>query len=299
MLPWWNGQSAHLDLTHPEAVEWFHHELARLQTQYGIDGFKFDAGDAAHFVNRPASWLDAAPVDLNEAWARIGLRYPYNEFRACWKMGGQALVQRLHDRSPLWDESGLASLIPNALALGLLGHPFVCPDMVGGGDYMYFHRPGFKVDEELFIRWTQTSALFPMMQFSSAPWRVLSKEGAQLCLAAVQLRASFRDLFLREARASAQSGEPILRPLEYQYPGHGYASVKDQFMIGETLLVAPVLAPGARSRRVKIPPGLWRDDRGESVSGPQEIEVAAPLDRLPHWRSATAPNPHDRSKSPV
>ncbi len=286
VLEWWDGHSVHLDLTHPEAVSWFHGELARLQRDYGIDGFKFDAGDAAHFAHRPASWLDAAPADLCEAWARIGLQYPFNEMRACWKMGGTALVQRLHDRSPFWDESGLASLIPNGLTLGLLGHPFVCPDMIGGGDSLYFTRPHFEVDEELFVRSVQTSALFPMMQFSSAPWRVLSKAAFELCKDAVQLRSNFRGTLVEQARASAQSGEPILRSLEYQFPGRGYARVADQFFVGEALMVAPVQSPGVKTRPVRIPPGRWRDDRGAVVNGPKEIEVDAPLDRIPHWVAA-------------
>jgi alpha-glucosidase (family GH31 glycosyl hydrolase) len=282
VLEWWDGYSVHLDLTHPEALAWFHGELARLQRDYGIDGFKFDAGDTAHFVHRPSSWLDAAPADLCEAWARIGLHYPFNEMRACWKMGGTALVQRLHDRSPLWDATGLGSLIPNGLALGLLGHPFLCPDMIGGGDYMYFHRPDFTVDEELFVRWAQTSALFPMMQFSCAPWRVLSKAGLDLCRATVELRSRFRATMAEVAVASAKSGEPMMRSLEYQFPGHGYAAIKDQFLIGDALLVAPVLSPGARTRRVHIPPGRWRDDRGDIVVGPREIEMETPLERLPY-----------------
>ncbi|XHR28376.1 MAG: glycoside hydrolase family 31 protein [Chthoniobacteraceae bacterium] len=284
VLEWWDGHSVHLDPTHPEAVEWLHSQLRRLQRDYGIDGFKFDAGDAAHYLHRPASWLDATPVELSEAWARIGLQYPFNEFRACWKLGGQPIVQRLADRSPLWNETGLASLIPNTLAAGLLGHSFMCPDMIGGGDYLYFTKPGFQVDEELFIRSAQASALFPMMQFSSAPWRVLSPKGNALCLAAAKLHEEFAPLFLAEAKAAARTGEPILRSLEYEFPHQGYGTIQDQFFIGHTLMVAPVLRPGARSRKVVIPPGNWQDEQGGSISGPRQIEAIAPMERLPYWR---------------
>jgi alpha-glucosidase (family GH31 glycosyl hydrolase) len=283
VLEWWDGYSVHLDITHPEAVAWFHGELRRLQRDYGIDGFKFDAGDALHFKNRPGSWLDAAPVDLTQAWARIGMEYPYNEFRACWKMSGQPIVQRLHDRAPAWDESGLASLIPNGIAMGLIGHPFLCPDMVGGGDYLYFTDSQHPVDEELFVRCAQTSALFPMVQFSSAPWRVLSLKGLELCKAAVRLRASFVPLLMEEAKASSVTGQPILRSLEYEFPHQGYADIKDQFMVGSTLMVAPVLSPGVCTRKVAIPPGTWRDDRGETITGPKQLEIETPLARLPHW----------------
>ena len=284
ILEWWDGYSVHLDLTHPEAVAWFHGELARLRRDYGVDGFKFDAGDALLLKSRPESWLDAAPVDLCERWAAIGLNYPYNELRACWKHGGQPIVQRLHDRAPSWDERGLASLIPNGIAMGLLGHPFLCPDLVGGGDFVYFNDPKFRVDEELFIRWVQTSALFPMIQFSSAPWRILSEKGRELCLAAVNLRKCFAPLILAEAAASSRTGEPVLRSLEYEFAHQGYAAIKDQFLIGSTLLVAPALAAGSKAREVTIPTGQWRDDRGEMITGPTKCEIDTPLDRLPYWR---------------
>lgn len=282
-LEWWDGYSVHMDLTDPQAFAWYQGELERLQRDYGIDGFKFDGGDSAHFKNRPSSWLDAAPVDLMESWVRLALKFPYHELRAGWKNAGQPLVQRLHDRSPSWESRGLGSLIPNAIAMGLLGHPFVIPDMVGGGDYLYFHDPSYRVDEELFVRWTQASALFPMIQFSGAPWRILSPENCALCRAALTQRAALADLFRREFESSARTGEPILRSLEFEFPNRGYAAVKDQFLIGSTLLVAPALEPGQAQRTVRIPPGTWQDERGGVVAGPCELTVDVPLVRIPHW----------------
>lgn len=282
ILEWWDGYSAHLDITHPPAADWLFAELTRLQQEYGVVGFKFDAGDTLHYIERPANWLDASPVELTEAWARFGERFPYNEFRACWKCGGRPLVQRLHDRAPAWDKTGLASLIPNGIAQGLLGHPFICPDMVGGGNYIYFLE-GSRVDEEQFVRWAQASALFPMMQFSCAPWRVLGKEALAACVKMVELRQSFVPYILELAQDCAQSGEPMLRAMEYVFPNQGYAGVKDQFLLGDRLLVAPVLEPGARERSVLIPPGCWRDFSGQSWQGPSQITIKADLNVLPYF----------------
>ena len=153
---------------------------------------------------------------------------------------------------------------------------------MGGGNYLCFQE-GTPVDEELFIRWAQASALFPMMQFSAAPWRVLSQEAFSICRSVVEIRQSFVPLIWDAARDSARTGEPILRSMEYHFPHQGYAAVNDQFLIGEKLLVAPVIERGARKRSVQIPPGRWRASNGEVFQGPAEITIPAPLETLPHF----------------
>jgi alpha-glucosidase (family GH31 glycosyl hydrolase) len=88
---WWNGYSAVLDLTSPEAVGWLRARLDALVDD-GVDGFKFDAGDLRDYRTDDVTAGGTGPVGQCEAWARIGLGYRFNEFRACWKMGGQPLA---------------------------------------------------------------------------------------------------------------------------------------------------------------------------------------------------------------
>lgn len=68
-----------------------------------------------------------------------------------------------------------------------------------------------------------------------------------------------------------------------EFPGRGYAQVRDQFLMGDSLLVAPQLEKGAVARTVVIPPGVWRADDGTTVVGPATISVATPRARLPHF----------------
>ena len=280
---WWNGHSAVVDVTGGDGRAWFEEQLARLRREYGIDGFKFDAGDTPYYRNSDKL---AVPTDANgqtEAFARLGLKHEFNEFRACWKCAGEPLVQRLRDRQHSWDHDGLNCLIPNTLAQGLLGYPFVCPDLIGGGDYESFLKHSGKLDQELFVRYAQASALMPMMQFSAAPWRVLDRRHARLCLAAAELHGKFADTILALARKSARTGEPMVRHLAYEFPGCGYETVSDQFLLGSDILVAPVLEKGARTRRVHIPPGTWKADDGTIFDGPKEIKIPTPLERLPYF----------------
>jgi alpha-glucosidase len=228
---------------------------------------------------------EATPNKHSELYARVGLDYPLNEYRACWKMGGQALAQRLRDKNHSW--SDLQKLIPGMLVSGLMGYAFTCPDMIGGGEWMSF-RNLEKVDQELIVRAAQCHALMPMMQFSVAPWRVLSPENAALCLATAQLHARLADEILALAANSARTGEPMVRPLDYGYPGLGYARIVDQFLLGPSILVAPVLQQGARQRSVQFPPGDWQGDDGTLVHGPAVVNVKAPLNRLPWYRKVNA-----------
>src|SRR3954452_4628442 len=277
---WWNGYSALLDVTNPRTVEWFCGELDALVAETGVDGFKFDAGDLRDYRPDDQPAAGAEPVDLCEAWARIGLRYPFNEYRACWKMGGQPLAQRLHDKPPAWGPEGIESLIPELVAQGLLGHPFTCPDMIGGGELGAVSRAG-AVDQEFFVRYAQVAALAPMMQFSLSPARVLDDHHRAAVADAVQIRQELLPLLLDLVDQASRTGEPILRPMAYHAPG--MEAVSDQFFLGPDLVVAPVVRQGATTREVRLPGGTWQSDDGSLVQGPTTVTVATPLHRIPRF----------------
>lgn len=286
---WWNGYSAVVDYTKEEGTAWFKRQMDRLMADYGVDGFKLDAGEpilpGAPDTTQPVAW--SRPLRLLgdcEAYAAIGIGYPLIELRMCWKLGGHGLIQRQRDKTHTWDAGGLGGLIPNAIAQGLLGYAFNCPDMIGGGMDGDINSPDFRFDSELFVRYAQCAALFPVMQFSMAPWRVLHGDELVWCLDAVRLRSKLGPELLELARQAAADGLPILRSLEFEYPGRGYALVQDQFLLGPNLLVAPVVVKGQTSRRVFFPEGRWQGDDGSIVEGPTELEIEAPLSRLPWYR---------------
>jgi len=278
---WWNGYSALLDFTNPGAIQWFRDRLFYLRTEYGVDGFKLDAGDAEFYPDGIVSYKPVTPNTHTELWAEVGLAFSLNEYRACWKMAGKHLAQRLRDKSHNWADLG--RLIPDAVAQGLMGYSFMCPDMIGGGEIGSFINLE-KIDQELIVRSTQCSALMPMMQFSVAPWRVLNSHNLTICLEMAKLHEQMGEEILSMARDSAISGEPIVRSLEYMYPGNGYAEIRDQFMLGEKILVAPVLEKGATSRNVVFPEGRWRGEDGSIMVGPGTEDITVPIERLPWFR---------------
>ncbi len=181
------------------------------------------------------------------------------------------------------DWGDLRQLVPGIIAQGLMGYAYTCPDMIGGGAYKTF-LPGSVIDEELVVRSAQTSALMPMMQFSVAPWRVLSAANSGLCRDMAALHERFGERIYAMAATSAKTGEPIARSLDYNFPNQGYGGIADQFMLGTDMLVAPVTEKGARAREVVFPEGTWIGDDGSTVVGPKTLTIDVPLARLPYYR---------------
>jgi len=285
MIKWWEGYSACLDLTKPQAIDWLRQQLINLQKTYGIDGFKFDAGDfdfyssgSRIFPNEPTN--TTGPIQA-EAYGKFGAEFELNEFRAAFKNSNQPLAQRLQDKRYSWDD--LKLLVPDMISAGLIGHPFSCPDMIGGGLLGDFINIDYtKFDQELMIRSAQIQALMPMMQFSVAPWRVLDKKHLNLCREAALLHTKMGDYIFSLAQKAAKDGEPIIRHLEYSFPNQGFESCDDQFMLGEKYLVAPMIVKGT-SREVKLPTGNWVDDLGKKYKGGQTVKMDVPLNRLVYF----------------
>ena len=159
-------------------------------------------------------------------------------------------MQRLCDKEHSWGENGLASLIPDMLLQGITGHPYGCPDMIGGGEYLNFQEMAQgTLDEELFVRHSEIACLMPAMQFSAAPYRVLGEEH----FAAIKRSIAVRETY-------------ISYPVE---------ELTDQFMLGDRYLVAPVYRKGGHGRELYLPKGVWERDGEEIISGGETIRVTS------------------------
>ncbi len=278
---WWNGFSCVVDMSNPDAARWFRDMLDYLMTEYGVDGFKFDAGDVQYYRNDDVNYGGVTAHEQCELWAKLGLEYPLNEYRACYKCAGLPLVQRLCDKAHQW--SAVAKLLPDILTQGILGFPYGCPDMIGGGSFTDFLPGAPSLKPELFARYAQCAALMPMMQYSAAPWRVLPNEYADICVDAGKIHLKYADYILELARNASVTNEPILRYMEYEFPGEGMEAVTDQFMVGTKLLVAPVIQEGAVTRDVRLPKGQWKYVDGVVYDGGKTVTVDAPVTVLPYF----------------
>lgn len=283
---WWNGFSAILDFTKECDCDFLDNQLNYLINEYGVDGFKFDGGsidmyaDTVCINGTPQSTHTAA--QRNIAWNKFGRKYKFHEYKDTFKGGGIRMIQRIRDRGHCWEGDGLATLIPNAMLQGLLGHPFICPDMIGGGEWTV-RALDMPVDEELFVRMAQCCALFPMMQFSWAPWEAVGKEYLDCIKAAEKFHVKFSEKILELVNDAYKNGEPILRSLEYNYPHQGYHKINDIFMLGENILVAPIIKKGQTLKEFPLPDGDWEGFDGKTYTGKTTISVSVTLKDLPYF----------------
>ncbi len=280
---WWDGFSAVLDFSNPDAEKWFCDGLDSLVERYGVDGFKFDAGDYCFYKNEDVTYGNVRAREQTKLFNVIGERYSFNEFRAGWDCGGRAIVARLQDKRHEWDNEGLNMLIPHTIGQGLAGYAYCCPDMLGGGAEGCFGDAS-KLDKELFIRWAQANALMGMMQVSYGFWRVFDESTTNLILDSVKLHESVCGYCVELAKQAAKTGEPIVRHMDYEFPGQGFEAVNDQFMLGDKYLSAPIITKGQTIRKVKLPAGFkWKSDKGEIIEGGQTIIEQVPIERLAYY----------------
>ncbi|TRV74881.1 glycosyl hydrolase [Streptomyces sp. 130] len=175
---------------------------------------------------------------------------------------------------------GLRASLARVLGLGLCGVPYSGSD-VGGFDG--------SPSPELYLRWLQLGAYLPLFRTHAAidagrrePW----ESGAEVLAAAREVlleRERLRPYWVTLERLAALTGAPCVRPLWWAWPGdRALRDCEDAFLLGDALLVAPVLEPGVVRRAVRLPPGRWYDTvSGAVYQGPGRVVVEAPLSRVP------------------
>jgi alpha-glucosidase len=210
----------------------------------------------------------------------LGESYLLNEYRAAWKVGGAPLAQRLADKKHSWED--LQALIPEITLQGIMGYPFSCPDMIGGGQIDSFTDQSV-IDQELVVRSAQCHVFMPMMQFSVNPFRILDQTHIQAIKDAVDLRQKFVPKIVELVKHAAITGQPIVRMMDYEFPNQGFESVNDQFMLGDKYLIAPVVQKGAIIRKVVLPKGRWENEKGEKFQGGKIVNVPVELKSIPFF----------------
>lgn len=305
--PVWPGTCHFPDFTDPKARAWWQRQLGDL-LDLGFDGLWNDMCEPAvfrggftdtlldhvwhdreglggdHRENHNVYGMQMARATLGALRALHPESRPVNMLRAGYAGTQRYASSWTGDNSSTWDHLRLS--ISMTLNMGLSGSPMTGPD-VGGffGD----------ADAELVTRWLQATCLMPYFRNHSAlgtaqqePW-VFGQPYEVINRMSIQQRYRLLPYLYSVVAQSAEYGWPVIRPVFMEEPqNRAVRSIDDCYMLGDGLLVAPVVQKGAVSRRVYLPASsdwydYWTNERFE---GGQEIEVTASLERLPLFARA-------------
>lgn len=292
-----NGQSSHPDLTIPAARDYVKSYLRAMVRDYGIDGWMADFGEWLPLDARIADGTDGAAYHnlYPEAWQRLS-REVMDELRpdgdrAVFARSGWTGVQGVSQIHWIGDQEtgfapddGLPTVVPAMLNLGLSGVPFVTHDIAGFSSSTV--PPSTK---EVFLRWTELGAFTPIMRTHDGNkkkdnWRWDSDEET---IAHFRRFARIHRALGPELRALAnearETSAPMVRHPALVFPDDaGSRTIDDEFLLGDSLLVAPVVEEGATTRDLYLPPGTWFDVwTGEARDGGRRVVVDAPIGRPP------------------
>ena len=307
--PVWPGDSAFPDFSKQEVRDWWaqHHDVL---LNAGIDGIWNDMNEPAVFIDddRHAHTL---PLDtyfgyednkiLHTEYHNL---YGHDEAEATYdafkmhKPGTRPFVltrdmyagtQRY---AALWTGDNVSNWehlemsLPMNMNVGMSGVAFVGND-IGG----FAARP----DAELFARWIEVGAFLPFSRIhydsddkaeikqGQEPW-AFGPEVEAISKKYIEMRYQLLPYLYNEFKEAADTGKPVQQPLVYQFQHDEKTyDISDQYMFGDSMMLAPVVKQGQTSREVYLPEDVkWTDYwTGKEYEGGQTITVDAPLDHMP------------------
>ncbi|MFD7183037.1 TIM-barrel domain-containing protein [Streptomyces sp. NPDC059904] len=304
----WPGESVYPDFTDHAVRKWWG-GLYEERLAQGFSGFWHD-------MNEPASFAAFGDPTLPRS-ARHSLegrggdhREAHNVYGLCMARAGHEGLRELRpqERPFLFSRSGWAGMqryggtwsgdvatgwpglrasLSLVIGLGLCGVPYSGPD-VGGFDG--------EPSPELYLRWFQLSAYLPLFRTHAAlragrrePWEFGDEVLGHARVALIE-RRRLLPYFVTLAHLARRTGAPYVRPVWWSAPeDRALRDCEDAFLLGDSLVVAPVLEPGADGRAVQLPCGRWYDtESGQAHEGPGQVLVDAPLSRVPVFARAGA-----------
>jgi alpha-glucosidase len=272
----WPGWSAFPDFTQPAARDWWHEQYKGL-LDMGISGIWHDMNEPASF----AAWGEKT-LPLSTMHSMDGQGGNHAEAHNLYGLlmnhaGYEAILHYSPDKRPwilsrsgwlgsqryAWNWTGdvdtsweaLGQTIPTILGLGLSGHVFSGVD-IGG----FSGSPS----AELYLRWFQLATFLPFFRTHCAigtrprePW-VYGEPTTSILRKFTKLRYQLMPYIYTLAWEASQSGLPLVRPVFWEHSSDpSLWDIQDEFLFGDAILVAPIIRPNEKIRRVIVPAGRW------------------------------------------
>jgi alpha-glucosidase len=301
VAPVWPGWCVFPDFTNPKVRRWWSRQYAYL-LDVGVAGFWHDMNEPAAFITSgdrslpkvTQHFMEGRGGDHREAHNVYGLlqaeagyeslrqyrpeQRPFIVSRAGWAGLQRYAWTWTGDVECSW--RALRQTISTIIGLGLSGIPYSGPD-IGG----FQGNPG----GELYLRWFQMSTFLTFCRTHSSnnvehrtPW-TYGEPYLSIIRSFLQLRYRLLPYFYTLSWEATQKGYPPVRPVFWSASDDAALwDVEDAFLLGDALLVCPIVEAGADSRSVILPPGRWYNFWDDTViENKQQVNLQAPLERIP------------------
>ena len=302
----WPGDSVFPDFTRKEVREWW----GTLYTDFvkmGIRGFWNDMNEPSVFVPSKTAPLDILHsvegriTDHREIHNVFGMQNvratyegmlrlqpnlrPFVLTRAAFAGTERYAATWTGDNSASWNHMRLS--VPQLANLGVSGYSFVGDDI---GGFNGSPTP------ELLTRWMELGAFNPIYRNHAAkgtrfrePW-VDGPEHESIRKRYIETRYRLLPYIYTSMEESSRTGVPLMRPMFVEFPDEDALTTNgEEFMFGNSLLVAPKVWPYVDPYSVTLPKGDWYEYwTGNRVEGGKIVSVDPPLDTLPVYVRAGA-----------
>ncbi len=301
----------YLDITNDEAVDWYFGKIWGELIEMGIDGIKIDfcevMPDNARQIGASKTtykWKNPekfpvgyehhayAPFFISlfykkmlEHRARLGLDDGFMLLSRGGGIGSQrSPYMWAGDQARSYDK--LDDLLLAVLNSGISGVPFMTFDSAG---YAYvgcnYKTIGLERESAIFARGIEMNALLTQIETHGDVRHSfeMTEETQSIYRAYVDLHRILLPYIQECSRIACETGIPPVRPLVLGYPDDKATyDIFDEFMLGDGLLVAPVLTEDTFEREVYLPEGTWLDLlTGERIEGGRTVTAKASLAQLP------------------
>ncbi len=308
------GDTVIYDATSPAAREFLWERVEKNYYANGVDCFwldeaepEYSAYDFDHFRYEMGLVLKTGNLyprehakGFYEHMRAAGQKNIVNLVRCAWA-GSQKYAAVVWSGDVCSNFETLRDQLAAGLNMGIAGIPWWTTD--AGGFFGDVTEEGFR---ELLIRWFEFSAFSPVLRLhgdrgphdipnftaldygggfsptgrDNELWSY-GEEVYAILKKFTERRIAMKEYLKEVFREASENGSPVMRPLFYEFPEDKRAwEIADEYMLGGKLLVAPVLYPGMRKRKVYLPEGRWKDGKGALLCG-GEYEADAPLDEIP------------------
>lgn len=287
--------AAMVDFTNPDARRWIKDIIKKNMIDFGLSGWMADFGE---YLPTDAVLYSGEDAELvHNTWPARWAEINREAVEECGKLGEIMFFTRAgYSDTPkystmMWNgdnhvdfslDFGLGSVIPAMLTLSCCGFGLSHSDIGGYTTFMNLKR-----SPELYMRWCEMNAFSLLMRGHEGLNPDLNAQfdcndevlalGAKMSKIHTQLKPYLKKL----VKENAQNGIPVIRPLFFYYDDEQSKDERFEYLLGRDILVAPVVRPNAKTRKVFLPDDTWVHLESKCEYSGGEYTVDAPIGEPP------------------